>query len=132
MFRLIPLLLLCACDPATVWGAGAAVQPNPQTATPIDAARFADDLRAHLDAWYAAHEADVADAGGATLAEAVMAVDVALVSPVLDPADDPFGDDLAATAVFTHPDVVFVGSDRAWFGAYRLSDGSNLYVQDFE
>jgi hypothetical protein len=132
MFRLIPLLLLCACDPAAVWAAGAAVQPNPQSTTPIDAARFADDLRAHLDGWYAAHQADVEAAGGATLAEAVLGVDASLVTPVLDPADDPFGDDLGATAVYTHPDVVFAGSDRVWFGAYRLSDGANLYVQDFE
>lgn len=135
MFRLLPIVLCCACDPSTAWqlhASGPPAQPPANPSTPIDPARFADDLRAHLDGWYAAHEADVADAGGATLGEAVSAVDASLVTPVVDPSDDPFADDLGTTAVYTHPDVVFPGSDRRWFGAYRLSDGARLYVSDFE
>lgn len=130
MFRLLPFLILAACDPSAVVALAGGV--SPQAPSPVDADRFVTDLGAALHDWYTTHGADVAAAGGEPLVDALLAVDVGQVDEVRDPSDTPFGDDLSTTAVFRHPDVVFPGSDRAWFGAYRLSDGSNLYVADFE
>lgn len=31
-----------------------------------------------------------------------------------------------------HPDVVFPGSDRVWFGAYDRESGELVEIQDFE
>ena len=40
-----------------------------------------------------------------------------------DPEEDPHGHDLSKFIVFRHPDVVFPGSDIAWFGAYDRATG---------
>lgn len=95
-------------------------------------ARFADDLRAHLEGWYARYGADVIASGGNDLAAARAAVDAALVTEITSPDEDPSGHDLATTIVVRHPDVAFPGSDRAWLGAYERSTGTLLEIIDFE
>ena len=94
--------------------------------------RFADDLRAHLEGWYARYGADVIASGGNDLAAARAAVDVSQITEVTDASEDPFGHDLATTVVVRHPDVAFPGSDRVWFGAYERSTGTLVEVIDFE
>ncbi|MCA9592209.1 MAG: hypothetical protein KC776_02835 [Myxococcales bacterium] len=92
---------------------------------------FAQDLSTHLVDWYAAHGADVAAMGGNSLAQAQAAVSASKVSELTDPEDDPYAHDFATTVVFSHPDVVFPGSDSVWFGAYDRQSGALLEVYDF-
>ncbi len=92
---------------------------------------FAQDLSTHLVEWYAAHGADVAAMGGNTLELAQAAVSASKVSELSDPEDDPYAHDFSTTVVFSHPDVVFPGSDSVWFGAYDRQSGALLEVYDF-
>jgi hypothetical protein len=93
--------------------------------------RFAADLKDHLVEYYAAHGSDIAAMGGSSLADAQAAVSVSKVSLLSDPDEDPFAHDLTTTTVLSHPDVVFVGSDIVWFGAYDNASGELLEVYDF-
>lgn len=101
-------------------------------AVTIAPATLARDLRDWLAYWYTLHGADVAAAGGSTLAEAQAAVDPEGFSELADPADDPHGNDLTQVRVFQHADVVFPGSDRAWFSTYERASGTFLEAYDFE
>lgn len=92
---------------------------------------FASDLSEHLVAWYATYGADVAAAGGNTLEQAQQAIDPSTVTELTDPAEDPHGHDFADTIVLSHPDVVFLGSDNVWFGAYERASGALLEIYDF-
>lgn len=103
---------------------------GPAAAT-IAPATLASDLRSWLAYWYEAHGADVAAAGGNTLAQAQAAVDPAAFVELHDAEDDPHGNDLSITRVFRHPDPVFPGSDAAWFSAYEKSSGGFLEAYDF-
>lgn len=97
----------------------------------ISADRFAAELRAQLADYYALHGADIAQAGGNTLAQAQAAVSSAQITEVLENGEDPRAYDLSRIRVFRHPDVVFPGSDRAWFGAYDRATGALLEIYDF-
>lgn len=90
----------------------------------IDEARFADDLRDALVAHYDQYGADITASGGSSLADAQAAVDASLVVELVDLDDDPEGHDLSLFRVFSHPDVVFPGSDIVWFGAYDQGSGA--------
>ncbi len=92
---------------------------------------MADDLRAHLVGWYAQHGADVAAAGGNTLAQAQAAVDAYGFERVELAEEDPEAHDLTTTWVFRHGDVVYPGSDIVWFVAYDKGTGALLRVYDF-
>lgn len=113
---------------------GAAIDVRPcadEVATPISAPRFQANLQDHLVTWYADHGADVAAAGGNSLAAAQALCSAASVEQVMDPEDDPEGHDLGRFIVFRHPDVVFPGSDIAWFGAYDRATGALVSIYDF-
>lgn len=85
--------------------------------------RFVADLEPTLVTWYGQHGADAAAMGGNTLAQAIAALDPALVVELTDPEDDPYGHDFDRFRVLTHPDVVFPGSDMVWFGIYDRVTG---------
>ena len=102
------------------------------TAVSEHAGIFASDLSAHLEGWYAAHGADVAAMGGNTLEQAQSAVSTDSVYELGDPEEDPFAHDFEHVRVLAHPDVVFPGSDRVWFGAYDRASGELLEIYDFE
>lgn len=93
--------------------------------------QVAADFRAALVGWYADHGADVASAGGNTLAAAQAAVSTALLQRVLSPVDDPNAHDLSRVWIFRHPDVAYPGSDTAWFLAYDKQTGKLVEVYDF-
>jgi hypothetical protein len=93
--------------------------------------RFADGLRRAILDFYAAHEVDVVASGGNPRTEALRLVDTADMEEVTDPDEDPSGHDLDDYRVLTHPDVVFPGSDRVWFGVIDRSSGELVEVFDF-
>lgn len=92
---------------------------------------FVQDLREHLVAHYMQFGDDIAMAGGNTLAEAQSAVTPVLVSELVDPGEDPYGHDFTKFRVLSHPDVVFVGSDNVWFGAYDRDTGVLVEIYSF-
>jgi hypothetical protein len=92
---------------------------------------FSGDLRRHLVGWYADHGADVAASGGNTLEQAQALVDVSKVSMIDDPEGDPEAHDLGRFVVFSHPDMVWPGSDIVWFGAYDRATGVVSSIYDF-
>ena len=96
-----------------------------------DASTFAGDFAQHLVGWYAEHAADVAASGGNTLEQAQQAIDLGAVTELVDSSEDPYGHDLSTTQVFSHPDVVFPGSDNVWYGAYDRGTGELLEIYDF-
>lgn len=102
-----------------------------EIALPIDAPRFTANLSDHLVGWYADHGADVEASGGNTLAEAQALCSAAKVEEVTDPEGDPDAHDLTQFRVFRHPDVVWPGSDIAWFGAYDKATGALVAIYDF-
>ena len=104
----------------------------PALVGPPDAALLAQGLRNHLAWWYESHAADVAAGGGNSLAAAQAAVDPAKFEPVLNPADDPHGHDLAAFRVFRHPDPVFPGSDTVWFSVWDRASGASVDNYSFQ
>ncbi len=104
---------------------------GPTAATGPSGDQLAADLRDWLAPWYAQHGADVAAAGGNSLAAAQAAVDPAGFAEVTDPAEDPYAHDLAVTRVYRHRDVVYPGSDIAWFLAYERASGAFLEAYDF-
>lgn len=93
---------------------------------------FVADLRAYLVTHYMQFGADIAMAGGNTLEEAQNAVTPVLVHELTDSAEDPFGHDFEQFRVLSHPDVVFVGSDTVWFGAYVRDTGALAEIYSFE
>jgi len=101
------------------------------SASLADASTFVGDFADHLVGWYADHAADVAASGGNTLQQAQQAIELGAVTELLDPSEDPYGHDLSTTLVFSHPDVVFPGSDIVWFGAYDRGTGELLEIYDF-
>lgn len=103
----------------------------PQVPQQISAGRFASDLSSYLGDWYATHGSDVAAGGGNTLEQAQAACDAASVTEIADPEADPHGHDLSKFIVFSHPDVVFPGSDTRWFGAYDRATGQRESLYDF-
>lgn len=92
---------------------------------------FVEDLRAHLVTHYMQFGDDIAMAGGNTLAEAQDAVTPVLVTELVDPGEDPQGHDFGLFRVLSHPDVVFVGSDIVWYGAYERDTGVLVEIYDF-
>ncbi|MCA9618827.1 MAG: hypothetical protein KC731_07395 [Myxococcales bacterium] len=90
---------------------------------------FADDLRDALVGYYALHGTDIAMMGGNDLADAQAAVSLGAIVVVSDPEDNPTGYDLGSHQLFSHPDVIFPGSDTVWFGAY--AGGSLVEVTPF-
>jgi hypothetical protein len=97
-----------------------------------ETAAFAADLSAHLVAWYATYGADVIGMGGNTLEQAQAAVSKDAAYELVDPEDDPYAHDFSTARVFAHPDVVFPGSDRIWYGAYDRASGELIQLYDFE
>lgn len=89
-------------------------------------------LREHLVGHYARLGDDIARAGGATLVDAQAAVTGPGFTRVDDIADDPHGHDPAVYWIYRHADVVFPGSDRAWFVTFSRSGGELVSVYDFE
>ena len=113
-------------------GKAIAVMPCLSSIAPhVDATTFATDLSGYMVDWYALHGADVTASGGNTLAQAQAAVSAANVTEVTEPGGDPQGHDLGKFRVFSHPDVVFPGSDTRWFGAYDRLTGNRESVYDF-
>lgn len=92
---------------------------------------FAGHLTNWMNTWYADHGADVASSGGNTLAEAQAFISASKVEIVTDPEEDPYAHDLAKFLLFRHPDMVYPGSDIAWFGAYDRSTGGLVEIYDF-
>ncbi|UJR80638.1 hypothetical protein [Sandaracinus amylolyticus] len=103
-----------------------------EVGAPSLAARFAEDLGAHLVEWYAVHGADVRAAGGASLEDAQRAIEASRVEELVHAAEDPQGHDLATTRVLRHRDVVFPGSDIVWHGAYGRESEDLLEIYAFE
>lgn len=95
------------------------------------AGTFAVDLQAALVTWYAAHGEDASASGGNDLATAQSLVDAAQVEEITTWEDDPHAHDLGSVRVVRHPDVVWPGSDIAWFGAYDRASGALLEIYDF-
>jgi len=96
-----------------------------------DAERFHNDLVGHLVGWYDDHGADVAASGGNSLGEAQALCSTSNIEEVTDPEGDPEAHDLEQFIVFSHPDVVWPGSDIVWFGAYDRATGALSAVYDF-
>lgn len=96
-----------------------------------NAYRVAEDLRVHLEGWYADHGADVVGSGGNSLADAEAAIDPAQIEEVLVADEDPHAHALGAYRVFRHPDVAFPGSDNVWFVVYERSSNRLVEVYDF-
>jgi len=134
-----PSVLAClqglsdAAGDTSVCGQAGVVQPCMYYLGPLapSAATFASDLTLWLGSWYADHGQDALSSGGAALLTAQAAVHAAEVAPVTDPAADPQGHDLSKLVVFSHPDVVWPGSDRVWFGAYDRATGNLQSIYDF-
>lgn len=97
-------------------GSGVAV---PDGATPE---RFVDDLKVEIERWYEAHERDASAFDAPPLDEVLDNVDVDNVR-VLDDleAEEFFEWDPEYFRIFYHPDPVFPGSDRLWYGVYEPS-----------
>lgn len=146
--RTLPLLLLTltlACDkepgPDTTTSTGEASSTStgePGSTGPGETMgdqdlveEFVADLREHLVAHYMQYGDDIAMAGGNTLEEAQNAVTPVLVTELTDASEDPFGHDFAKFRVLSHPDVVFVGSDTVWFGAYARDTGVLVEIYSF-
>jgi hypothetical protein len=98
---------------------------------PTSPSRFSADLTMWLGNWYGEHAADVESSGGAPLLVAEAAVRAADAEELTDPAADPHGHDFSKFVVFSHPDVVWPGSDRVWFGAYDRATGMLQSIYDF-
>jgi len=97
----------------------------------VDADRFVEDFRDYLPEWYDQHAEDVRQMGGADLDTAVWSIDRSLVEEVVDAEEDPLGYDLSTTTLYRHPDVVWLGSDRMWYGAYEKASRRLLEITDF-
>jgi len=80
--------------------------------------RFVEDLREAIRRWYEDHEGDVRALGGRTLESALQAITVDRAGRVPSVEVAAFGYDPARYDVFYHPDPVFPGSDRVWYGTY--------------
>jgi hypothetical protein len=98
---------------------------------PPSPSRFSDDLTLWLGSWYSEHGADVASSGGNPLLTAQAAVHAAGAEEVTDPEADPHAHDLSKFVVYRHADVVWPGSDIAWFGAYDRATGQLQSIYDF-
>lgn len=146
--RTTPCLLLAlvlACDkepgpdtttstgeaPGTSTGEPASTGPGETMGDQDLVEEFVADLREHLVAHYMQYGDDIAMAGGNTLAEAQNAVTPVLVVELVDASEDPFAHDFAEFRVLSHPDVVFVGSDTVWFGAYARDTGALVEIYSF-
>ena len=93
--------------------------------------RFASAFRKHLIAYYGEHESDIAQMGGNTRPEALLIVDTRKIAEITDPDEVPSGHDLRDFRVFTHPDVIFPGSDTLWFGVFDRASGQLVEIYDF-
>jgi hypothetical protein len=58
-------------------------------------------------------------------------VHAGLVVEITDADEDPHGHDLSKFVVYSHPDVVFPGSDTVWYAAYDRTSGMLQSVYDF-
>jgi hypothetical protein len=96
-----------------------------------DETTFSTDLSLHLVNWYGEHGADVLASGANTVGQARALSGASKVTVVTDPEEDPHAHDLTKFIVFRHPDVVFPGSDTAWFGAYDRATGALESIYDF-
>jgi hypothetical protein len=92
---------------------------------------FVADLRSHLVHYYRQFGADIVTAGGNSLQQAQDAVSLDLVVELAHIEDDPYAHDLDVFRVLRHPDVVFPGSDIAWFGAYHRDTCVLSEIYDF-
>ena len=115
-------------------GRASAVLPclNGLWSLPASPSKFAADLMLWLSTWYGDHAADVASSGGRALLEAQAGVHTAAVYEITAPGDDPEAHDPAKFIVYAHPDPVWPGSDRVWFGAYDRTSGQLVRIYDFE
>jgi hypothetical protein len=114
---------------------GAAIDVLPclyQLPASADESTFSSDLAAYMSNYYGEHGADVAAAHGSSIGLAEGLCSASKVSVVANQADDPHAHDLTKFIVWKHPDVVYVGSDRAWFGAYDRATGTLESIYDFE
>jgi hypothetical protein len=68
---------------------------------------------------------------GCALEDAQAAVDEALVAELAQADEDPYGHDLAAYRVFSHPDVIWPGSDMVWYGAHDRATGALAEIYPF-
>lgn len=92
--------------------------------------QVAADFRAGLVGWYADNAGNLD--GANTLAQAQAAVSVAGLGEVQLTADDPNGHDTTRFWIFRHTeDVVFPGSDTAWFLAYSKQTGELVELYNF-
>ena len=105
--------------------------PPPPAPAVVSKETFATDLRKAIISYYQQHEAEILASGGNTRPQALLIVDTAQVSLLSDPGENPLGYDLATHLVYSHPDVVFPGSDTVWFGVYRRSDGVLVELSPF-
>lgn len=92
-----------------------------------DAARFAADLRVEVADWYEIHATDVQMSNGPSLDDVLAAIDVGQVYEVSGDEVDRLGYHPDHFAVFAHPDPVFSGSGRVWYGVYDHG-GTLLHV----
>ncbi len=103
----------------SVYGDGA---PSPARAT--------KELKSAVVGWYVKNWQHLPP-GAQDGFGAQMAVKAAGFTQVTDPEDNPGGHDLAAHVIFRHPDVVFPGSDRAWYVVFDRATGQHLETYDF-
>lgn len=103
----------------------------PVNDTPEWVKRYADDLRRAIINHYTVHGEDIVNSGGNTRPQALLSVDTRKIEEVSDPEYVPSGHDLETHRVFTHPDVMFPGSDIVWFGVYERASGSLVEVYEF-
>lgn len=92
---------------------------------------FAEHLTNWMNSWYDKHGADIAAAGGNTKEQAQAFISADKIVEVTDPEEDPHGHDLGQFLVYRHPDMIFPGSDTAWFGVYSRQNGALQDVYDF-
>jgi hypothetical protein len=92
-------------------------------------AKLVSDFRSFLGGYYAQHGADLS--GANTLAQARAAVAADHFERITAEDGDPNAHDLSTVAVFRHPDVVWPGSDTAWFAAYDLASHKLIEIYDF-
>lgn len=97
---------------------------------PATTARATKYLKMEVVRWYLDHGQNLPP-GANNGFEAQVSVKPQHFSEVTDPEDNPHGHDLAKFKLFRHPDVVFPGSDRAWFVVFERATGKFVEAYDF-
>ena len=92
--------------------------------------RFVEDLRDEIEAWYESSQRDATEFRAPPLQEALDNVSLDDVHELDDIEDSEYFDyDPNAYKIYWHPDPVFEGSDRVWYGVYFPSgELQSVYV----